>query len=98
MDGIFYVKKCGSVETVKSSKGESMSKRTVVLATKECRSGENGTYAVNQELVVDLLGERAENFNVPEGSLIAANYNVLVREHDGQFYQDARLSRYCRLN
>lgn len=98
MDGIFYVKKCGSVDTINLSNGDEMSKRTLVLATKECRTGESGTYCVDQDLVVSLLGERAENFNVPEGTWIVASYSLVVREHEGQFYQDARLNRYCRLN
>lgn len=97
MDSIFYIKKVGSKQTIPGRNGENISKLTIVISTKECRMGDNGTFASDQDFVVDLLGERADNFNLVEGSWIVGSLSFTVREYNESFFQDIRLNRYCRL-
>lgn len=97
MEGIFYVKKCGTLENVPSKSGETLNKRTVVLSTKECRVGDSGTYCIDQDLVFDLFHDRAVNFNVAEGQLLVISYGTVAREINGNVYAENRLNRYCPL-
>lgn len=97
MDAIFFIKNVGNKQTITSAKGEHISKLTIVITTKECRMGDNGTYTSDQDFAVDLLGDRADNFNLSEGAWIVGSVNFSVREYQGNYFQEIRLSRYAKL-
>ena len=97
MDSIFFIKKVGTKTTIPGRNGENISKLTIVISTKECRMGDNGTFATDQDFVVDLLGERADNFNLTEGSWIVGSLSFTAREYNGSYFQDIRLNRFCKL-
>ena len=45
MEGIFYIKSVGQLQSIKSQKGDDIAKLSIVITTKEARIGENGCYA-----------------------------------------------------
>lgn len=94
---IFFIKKVCDQATIQNTKGDSLSKRTIVLTTKECRSSDYGTHAVDQDYVIDLLGERADNFSLPEGSWMVGDLSFSARENNGSFYPQISLTRYSKL-
>lgn len=97
MESIYYIKSIGQPQTIQSSKGETLAKLTIVISTKEVRTGENGPYTIDHDFVVDLLGERASSFNFPVGSWIVGSLSFTAREYDGRWYQEIRLNRYTKL-
>lgn len=97
MDGIFFVKAVGQPQTIQGKNGENLAKLNIVLSTKECRFGDNGTYAVDQDFAIDLIGDRATGFNVPQSSWIAASISSVAREYNGSFFAENRLNRYVKL-
>lgn len=96
MESIFYIKKVGQKDTIQSKNGN-LSKVTIVLNTKECRMGDSGTYAIDQDFVFDLIGDRADNFSLKEGEWLIGSLSFTAREHQGSSFQDIRLNRYCKL-
>ncbi len=94
---IFFIKKVCEKATIQSSKGESLTKLTIVLTSKECRSSDYGTHAVDQDYVIDLLGDRADKFNLAEGTWIVGDLGFSARENNGSFYPQINLTRYCQL-
>lgn len=96
MESIFYLKKVGQKDTIQSKNGN-LSKITIVLSTKECRIGDSGTYPIDQDFVVDLIGDRAENLCLKEGEWFIGSLSFTAREHQGSYFQDIRLNRYCKL-
>lgn len=97
MDAIFYVKKVGELTGVQLSNGESIDKRNVVLTSRECRVNENGVYAHDQDFAVDILGDRAKNFQLKENTWVVATLSFSVREYNSTFYPEIRLVRYCEI-
>ena len=97
MEGIFYIKSVGQMQSIKSQKGDDIAKLSIVITTKEARIGENGCYAQEQNFAVDLLGDRAKNFTQQVGEWIVGSLSFGVREYNGQYYPDVRLTRYCKL-
>lgn len=97
MEGIFFVKHVGQMQSIKGKNGEDIPKLSVVISTKEARIGDSGCYGLDQDFVVDLLGDRAKNFNYKPGEWIVASLSFAVREYNGQYYPDVRLTSYCTL-
>lgn len=97
MDSIFFVKKVGEKISIRNSRGENIDKLSVVLTTKECRSGDSGVYAADVDFAVDLLGERAASFSVGEGEWLVGTLSFSTREYNGGYFQDVRLNRYVKL-
>lgn len=96
MESIFFIKHVGDLSNI-SVKGEQLAKRTLVISTKECRVGDGGTYGIDQDFVIDLLGERATTFNLNVGEWLVGSVSFTAREYNGQYYPDVRLTRYCKL-
>ena len=96
MEGIYFVKHVGAIENKTTGKGD-LAKRTVVLTSKECRVGDSGVYAIDVDHVVDLIGERAQNFTPQAGEWIVASIQPIAREYNGSYFGELRLNRYCKL-
>ena len=97
MDITAYIKKVGNVQTIQNQKGEQIAKISIVLTSKECRTGDMGTYAYEQDYVVDLLGDRASQFPYQAGEWVVASLGFTAREYNGSFFQDIRLNRIVKL-
>lgn len=98
MEGIFFIKSIGQMQSILNQKsGENIAKLQIVITTKEVRSSDNGTYSLEQDFAIDLLGERASSFSLNQGDWIAASLSFSVRSFNGVFYQDVRLNRYVKL-
>jgi len=97
MEGIFFVKAVGQPQTIQGKNGESLAKLNIVLSTKEVRIGDNGAYAIDQEYAIDLIGDRASNFNLAVGSWLVASISSVAREYNGTYFAENRLNRYCKL-
>lgn len=97
MDAIFIVKKVGELTGVQLPNGDCIDKRTVVLTTRECRIGENGVYAHEQDFVVDILGDRARCFLLKEQTWIVATLSFSYRVNGDKFYPEIKLVRYCEI-
>lgn len=98
IEGIFLVKRVGPKSTITGKDGSQISKINVVLTNKECRMGENGTYAQDVDYAMDLIGERADNFTAQEGQCLVAQLHCRVREYNGDFYSEIKLGKYCYFN
>lgn len=98
MEGILFVKHVGQMQSITNQKsGEQVAKLSVVLSAKEVRSSDNGSYAIDQDFCINLLGERASEWSLKQGEWLIGNLSFSSREHDGSFFQDIRLSRYTKL-
>lgn len=97
MDAIFYVKKVGELTDLLLNNGETVKKRNVVITSRECRVSENGVYAHEQDFAVDILGNRATSFQLTENTWIVATLSFSVREHNGTFFPEIKLVRYCEI-
>lgn len=97
MEGIYFVKHVGANNPIQGKNGEQVAKRTIVLTTKECRIGDSGAYAIDVDIVIDLLGDRATNFTPQVGEWIVASITSVAREYNGGFFGENRLARYVKL-
>lgn len=99
MEKIVFLKTKSAKTTVTNSKGEQMSKLSVVLTTKELRMGESGVYATDADMVFDLIGDRADAFdqNVQQNDWLAIEYTTQAREYNGTYYGENRLTRYAKI-
>lgn len=99
MEGIFFVKHVGQMQSITSQKsGEQIAKLSIVLSTKEVRSSDNGSYAIDQDFCIDLLGERATGWGLQPADWVSASLNFTARpSSNGGYFQDIRLNRYCKL-
>lgn len=97
MSKTLQVKYAGEVQQVKTSNGSVMAKRNIVLTEKECRTGENGLYLSDVDYAIDLLGDRATQFDLNPGDWIVANLTMSAREYNGVHYPEVRLLRYLKL-
>ena len=90
-----YVKEVGEVTQFLGESGEPVSKRNLVLATFECKVGERGVFAEEQEIGVTIFGANAENFNIIAGTLVAATLvtNTYVSNNEKQ--SKIKLLRCC---
>lgn len=96
MEAIFRVKDAGRAgEFFQGNNGEPVPKRSVVLATRIIKQTDLGPTAVEQELVADLVGERAQRFDAQVGDMIVATIRFSVRQHEGRYFQDIRMVRYA---
>lgn len=97
MEGIFFVKHVGQMQSITNQKsGKQVAKLSIVISTKEVRSSDNGSYAIDQDFCIDLLGERASGWALKQGEWLIDSLSFSSREHDGNFFQDIRLSRYTK--
>lgn len=98
MEGTFYIKHVGQMQSITNQKtGEQIAKLSIVISTKEVRMSDSGPYAIDQDLCVDLLGERATGFALVEGDWLAGSVSFTARQYEGTYYQDIRLTRYVKL-
>lgn len=97
MEGIYFVKAVGQPQTIQGKNGENLAKLNIVLSTKEVRMGDNGAYAIDQDFAIDLIGDRAQNFNLPVGTWLVASISSVAREYNGTYFAENRLNRYCKL-
>ena len=98
MEGIFFVKHVGQMQSITNQKsGEQLAKLSIVLSTKEVRSSDNGSYAIDQDFCIDLLGERATGWSLNQNEWLAGNLSFSAHAHEGCFFQDIRLNRYTKL-
>lgn len=97
MESIFFIKRVGDMQNITNQKGEQIAKLSIVLSTKEVRSGDNGVFSIDQDFCVDLLGERATGFSLKAGEWMVGNLSFTAREYNGSFFQDIRLNRYVKL-
>ena len=99
MEGIFFVKHVGQMQSITSQKsGEQVAKLSIVLSTKEVRSSDNGSYAIDQDFCIDLLGERATGFTLQPNDWITASLSFTAKTStNGGYFQDIRMNRYCKL-
>lgn len=97
MEGIYFVKAVGQPQTIQGKNGENLAKLNIVLSTKEVRMGDNGAYAIDQDFAIDLIGDRAQNFNLPVGTWLVASISSVAREYNGTYFAENRLNRYVRL-
>lgn len=66
---------------VNEQTGASMSKRNVVIETKECRVGNSGVYAADISYAVMLLGDNADQFPYNVGDWVAASLSFVTKEN-----------------
>ncbi|MBQ0058299.1 MAG: DUF3127 domain-containing protein [Bacteroidales bacterium] len=97
MNAIVYVKMVGGLEPVQTKNGEVMNKRTVVLTTKECRTTDDGTMAVDQDMVFELLKDKAENFPFAGGEWLCIKYSMVMKEFNGRYWGENRLVCWARI-
>lgn len=97
MEGIFVIKAVGQPQTIQGKNGENLAKLSIVLTTKECRIGDSGCYAIDQDFAIDLIGDRANNFCLPVGTWVVASISSVAREYNGTYFAENRLNRYCKL-
>ena len=97
MEGIYFVKAVGQPQTIQGKNGENFAKLNIVLSTKEVRMGDNGAYAIDQDFAIDLIGDRAQNFNLPVGTWLVASISSVAREYNGTYFAENRLNRYVKL-
>lgn len=97
MEATFFVKHVGNMQNITNQKGEQIAKLSIVISTKEVRMGDNGSYAIDHDFCVDLLGERATGFNLKQGEWLVGSLSFSAREYQGSYFQDIRLNRYCKL-
>lgn len=100
MEGTFFIKYVGQLQSITSQKtGEQVAKLSIVISTKEVRSSDNGSYAIDQDFCIDLLGERATGFNLQVNDWLIASLSFTARPSStGGYFQDIRLNRYVRLS
>lgn len=98
MEGIFFVKSVGQMQCITNQKsGEQIAKLSIVISTKEVRSSDNGSYAMDQDFCIDLLGERATGFTLQPGNWLSGSLRFVAHEYEGSFFQEVRLNRYVKL-
>lgn len=97
MNKTLFVKHVGEIQQVTTSNGSVIAKRNIVLCEKECRTGENGIYVTDVDYAIDLLGDRATQFDLQQGDWIAASLSFSAREFNSVYYAEVRLIRYCKL-
>lgn len=98
MEAIVYLKQKSKVSTFVSSQNEEVRKITVVLSQKECRTGDSGVYAVDNDLVFDILGDRVPLFeNLQPGTWMTISYSTVARPYNETWYGENRLTRFALL-
>ena len=50
MESIFFIKRVGDMQNITNQKGEQIAKLSIILSTKEVRSGENGVFSIDQDI------------------------------------------------
>ena len=97
MEATVYVKYVGEKEQFVNSKGEQITKLTVIMTQKECRTIDGQTLPTENDLVFELLNDRAENFYPQQGEWLCISYMTMAHEYNGRWFGENRLGRYCRI-
>ena len=93
MEGLFIVKDVIPLESFQGSDGQTVSKKQIVLASREPRVGESGIYTQDQDFVAEVIGEAADQWYAGVNALIAATINFSASKYNDRYFQNCRIIR-----